>query len=83
MNIFLTFIVLLLALIGLVAGIYYIILVVFKRPGIEAVDKGKIGFPFSLGHPILNRINCVWIGIILVVFCGSLIFSLIKETFFK
>jgi len=74
---------LLIGAVGFGIGIFCIYLVVMRKPGIEAINKGKLPFPFKLGNPLLNRTNFLWFGIVLVVFFGGLIFAIIQENYMK
>jgi len=83
MSNFNVFIFLSIGTIGFGFGIYCILLVVLRKDGIEIINKGKLGFPFNLGSPLLNRINFIWIGIVLMIFFGGLIFAIVQEKYFK
>jgi len=76
------FVFLSIGVIGIVAGIFCIYAVVFRKLGIDAINKGKVFPPFNFG-PFLNRVNFVWFGIALIIFFGALTFAVIQENFLK
>lgn len=63
---------------GIFLGFYLIFSVVMRKPWL---DKDFYKIPGSLGSKFLNRIQYVWLGIVLIIFFGGLIFAVVQENF--
>lgn len=63
---------------GIYLGFYLIYSVVMRK---QWLDKDFYRIPFSFGSKFLNRIQYVWLGIVLLIFFGVLIFAVIQENF--
>ena len=63
---------------GICLGFYLIYSVVMRK---HWLDKDFYRIPFSFGSKFLNRIQYIWLGIVLIIFFGGLIFALIQENF--
>ena len=63
---------------GIFLGFYLIYSVVMRK---QWLDKDFYRIPFSFGSKFLNRIQFVWLGIVLIIFFGGLIFTVIQENF--
>ncbi|WDP92301.1 MAG: hypothetical protein HUN04_22285 [Desulfobacter sp.] len=68
---------------GLAIGVFFIYLIVFRKAGNSIINEGKLGYPFNLGSHFLNRLNLVWIGLVMVVFFGGLVFVMIQELYLQ
>jgi 4-hydroxybenzoate polyprenyltransferase len=63
---------------GVLLGFYLIYSVVMRK---EWLDKDFFRIPMSFGSKFLNRIQYVWIGIVLIIFFAGLTYSIIQERF--
>jgi hypothetical protein len=70
-------------ILGLGYGIYILYSIIMKKLWVDRLCKEKSGIPFSIFRsPLLNKINLIWISIVIIIFCGGLIFALMQEILF-
>ena len=75
------FVLLAVGILGLSLGAFVIYSVVMRKHWAEEASKRRDLFPWTIAGPFLNKINSIWIGIVLVIFFGGLIFAIIQESF--
>ena len=81
MNKIVAFALLTVGILGFSFGAFVVYSVVMRKHWIEKASQRRDLFPWTIAGPFLNKINFVWIGIVLVIFFGGLIFAIIQESF--